>query len=300
MVNFKDQTSEFFKAKSAITIQENSNKFQTITLFFDFVSDETVSCSSNITDNWVENNTAIQDHIALSPITVSLKGFCGELVYEAKQADLDYQSELTQAEMRNALPLEIANFGEYGSIYDIDGKLSTIGAYFPSVSNITQKAQNIWNLHQASSKKASRISNLLNGKRLRTLNSQMNAYSGISSNITQKKLKEIGESLKLAWESRKSFIVETPFGIYENMYIQSITLHQGNDLYVGDIDITLKQIRFAETITTKADKEVLAKYNAMAQASEENYGSAGGEQTQLKQFSDKYLGTTYGSGIKRD
>lgn len=299
--SFQKQTSNFFnKTKSSITIQQNSNKLQLITYFFDIVSDDTINCTSNITDNWVENNTAIQDHIALSPITVSLKGLCGELVYEVEQAEIDYATELAQAEWRNSIPIEIANFGEWGSINDVDGKLSAIGSFFPQVSNITQMAQNLWNLHQISQKRASKISNLLTGKSKRGLSAQMNAYSGANTNITQKRLRQIGNDLKICWESRKPFIVNTPFGDFDNMYIQSITLHQGNELYSGDIDITLKQIRYANTLTTKADKEVLAKYTQSAQAQEQNYGTAGGEQTQLKQFSDKYFGTSYGSGIRRN
>ena len=273
-------------AKSSITLQENSNKFQVITYFFDIVSSDTINYASNITDNWVENNTAIHDHIALSPLTVSLKGLCGEKIYEAEQAELDYVTELAQAQVKNAVPIELANFGEFGSLDDIDGKLSAIGALFPSVSNITQMAQNMWHLHQLSIKRATKISNILTGKTSKGLSAQMNAYSGAFSNVTNKRLKQIGNDLKMAWENRKAFIVTTPFGEFDNMYIQSITLHQENELYVGDIDITLKQLRFAETLTTKADETVLAKYNAYAQAQEQNYGSAGGEKSILAEMWD--------------
>lgn len=272
--------------KSSITLQENSNKFQVVTYFFDIVSSDTINYASNITDNWVENNTAIHDHIALSPLTVSLKGLCGEKIYEAEQAELDYVTELAQAQVKNAIPIELANFGEFGSLDDIDGKLSAIGSLFPSVSNITQMAQNMWHLHQTSIKRATKISNILTGKSSKGLSAQMNAYSGAISNVTNKRLKQIGNDLKMAWESRKAFIVTTPFGEFDNMYIQSITLHQENELYVGDIDITLKQLRFAETLTTKADEAVLAKYNAYAQAEEQNYGSAGGEKSILAEMWD--------------
>ena len=263
--------------KSSITLQENSNKFQVITYFFDCITSDNVSFNSNITDNWVENNTAIQDHIALSPVTISLKGLCGDKIYEAEQAELDYYTELAQAQVRNAIPIELANFGEFGSLDDIDGKLSAIGSLFPSVSNITQMAQNMWHLHQASVKRATKIANILTGKSAKGINSQMNAYSGANTNISNKRLKQIGNDLKMAWESRKSFIVSTPFGDFDNMYIQSVSLRQENELYAGDIEVTLKQIRFAETLTTKVDEEVRAKYNAYAQSLEQNYGSSGGE-----------------------
>lgn len=269
--------SSISEPTGALTIQEDSDKFQLIRYFFDTVNDDTVNYTSQITDNWVENNTSIQDHIAISPVTVTMSGLCGEFVYKTEQAELDYQSELAQANYRNSLPLELANFGEWGTIDDVEGKLTAISAYFPSLSNITQKAQNIYDLHQAANKKARRIANILTGQGNNNLSSQMNAYSGLSSNARKSVLKEVGENLKDAWMNRKSFIVNTPFGDFDNMYIQSITLHQGNELYSGDISITLKQIRFAETITTKADENVLAKYNQIAQAGEESYGNSQGE-----------------------
>lgn len=47
---------------------------------FDIVGDETVMLTSEITDHYVEDNTAIQDHVALAPEQITLKGTVGELV----------------------------------------------------------------------------------------------------------------------------------------------------------------------------------------------------------------------------
>lgn len=280
MVQEVTKQSNISTPQGALTIEETSNKFQLIRFFFDTVTDDTINFQSQITDNWVENNTAIHDHIAVSPVTITMRGLCGELIYTSEQAERDYQSELAQANYRNSLPVEIASFGEF-SINDVDGKLSAITAYFPEVSNVTQKAQNMWDLHQASQQKARRISNILTKQATRNLSGQMNAYSGLSSNARASKLKQIGEELKNCWMNRKSFTANTPFGDFENMYIQSVTLHQGNENFIGDIDITLKQIRFTQTLTTQADKTVLSKYNAYAQAKEQNYGKAGGENSEL-------------------
>lgn len=280
--------------QGAITIEEESNKYQLIRFFFDTVTDDTVNFQSQITDNWVENNTSIQDHIAVSPVTITMRGLCGELIYTSEQAAKDYETELAQANYINNKDLVLASFGKL-NFNDSEGKLTAVSAYFPQVSNITQMAQNVWDLHEASQRKARRIANILTGQSNKNLNAQMDAYSGLSTNAKQSKLKEVGEQLKNCWMNRKSFTANTPFGDFENMYIQSVTLHQGNENFIGDIDITLKQIRFANTLTTAADKKVLAKYNAYAQASEENNGQAQGENTILANMA----GIAPGVGVKR-
>lgn len=266
--------------QGAITVEEESNKYQLIRFFFDTVTDDTVNFQSQITDNWVENNTAIQDHVAVSPVTITMRGLCGELIYTSEQAEKDYETELAQANYINNKDLVLASFGKV-NFNDVDGKLTAVSAYYPEVSNVTRLAQDMWDLHEASQRKARKISNILAGQSNKNLNAQMNAYSGLSSNAKQSKLKEVGEQLKNCWMNRKSFTANTPFGDFENMYIQSVTLHQGNENFIGEIDITLKQIRFANTLTTKANKEVLAKYNAYARAEEQNYGKANGENSEL-------------------
>lgn len=281
---------------AALQIQLNENLVRY--LFFQTVTDDSVSFQSQITDNWVENNTAIHDHIAISPVTITMRGLVGELVYTSEQAQLDYEKALATANLINSRDNVLAQFGNL-NFNDIDGKLTAVSAYFPEVSNVTQRAQNMWDLHEASQRKARRIANILTGQANNNLAAKMDSYSGLSSNARQTKLKEIGEALKDYWINRKSFIANTPFGDFDNMYIQSVSLHQGNENFIGEIDVTLKQLRFAQTLTTKADKEVLAKYNAYAQASEQNYGKAQGNTSVLKELSDKYLGTVPGSGIRR-
>lgn len=266
---------------AALKIELNENLIRY--LFFKTVTDDSVSFQSQITDNWVENNTAIQDHIAISPVTITMKGLIGECYYTSEQAIKDYESALAQANYENSKDAILINFGDFYKLRD-DGKLTSISAYFPEVSNITQAAQNMWDRHEVAYKKARKISNILTGQANNNLSSKMNAYSGLNSNLKESELKKIAESLKDYWINRKAFIANTPFGDFDNMYIQSVTLHQGNENFIGDIDITLKQIRFVETLTTNADKDVLAKYNAYAQAEIENNGKAGSENSAMYDF----------------
>lgn len=259
-------------------IEEESNSFKLIRYFFDVVNDDTVSYNTQITDNWIESNSTIQDHIAISPVTVTMRGICGELVYEDKQAVLDYETELALAEKNNAKETIIWKYGNIRGIEDVDGKLVSIGQLAPPLSNITEMAQDNWELLKTQESKARKISNLLFGKKQNNLTSQMNNYNGLSSNAKVIRLKQIGEEFKKALLGRKSFTVTTPFGTFENMFLQSVTLHQGDEDFIGDIDITLKQVRYVDTLTTKADDKTLSELNGLAQAQSEaeNNGNAQG------------------------
>lgn len=279
------------KAALKIELDEKLARY----LFFKTVTNDSISFQSQITDNWIENNTAIQDHIALSPVTISMKGLIGEKYYTSEDAQRNYEKALAQA---NLAPYPAGSFD--GIIPgQIENKLNAVSAYFPEVSNITQVALNVWDLHEAAFRKAENIANILIGQSTGSLSDKMNFYSGSNTNLKESELKQIVESLKDYWLNRKALIVNTPFGDFDNMYIQSVTIQQGNTNAVGDIDITLKQLRFAQTLTTKADEKVLAKYNAYARAEEQNYGKASTEVSILKGYTDKLGITTPGSGIQR-
>jgi hypothetical protein len=271
-------------------IEENSKPFQLIKYFFDVVNDDTVTYNAQITDNWIESNSAIQDHIALQPVTITMRGLCGELVYDAKQAELDYKSELAQAKKRNSQYTIIWKYGDFKGIEDVDGKLVAIGKIAPPLSNITEMAQNNWELLNIQNQKASKIVDAFKNRNNKTMAQQMNNYNGLSTNARQSRLKQVGDEFKKAILGRKSFTVNTPFGTFENMYLQTVTLHQGEEDYIGDIDITLKQIRFAQTQTTKADEKTLSELNslAQAQADAQNNGNTQGVNKNPSAIKDAY------------
>lgn len=271
-------------------IEENSKPFQLIKYFFDVVNDDTVTYNAQITDNWIESNSAIQDHIALQPITITMRGLCGELVYDAKQAELDYKTELAQAKERNSQFAILWKYGDFKGIEDVDGKLVAIGRIAPPLSNITEMAQNNWELLNIQNQKASKIVDAFKNRNNKTMAQQMNNYNGLSTNARQSRLKQVGDEFKKAILGRKSFTVNTPFGTFENMYLQTVTLHQGEEDYIGDIDITLKQIRFAQTQTTKADEKTLSELNSLAQAQSEaqNNGNTQGVDKDTSAIKDAY------------
>lgn len=48
---------------------------------FDIDLEASIDFTSQVTDHYVEDNSAVQDHIALAPISITLSGKIGELVY---------------------------------------------------------------------------------------------------------------------------------------------------------------------------------------------------------------------------
>ena len=131
-----------------------------------------------------------------------------------------------------------------------------------------------------------------------SLSQKLNNYAGLTSNIRQERQKQIVEMLKDYWLNRMPFKAVVPWGEYDEMFIESVNINQGNVNYASEISITLKQVRYAQTIYTKADEKVLAQYAQTQQAEEENYGKAGGEETGLARIGDSF-GRTPGTGYKR-
>ena len=48
---------------------------------FDIPDEAKVTLSADITDHWVEDNTTVNDQIAIKPDMIALSGFVGELPY---------------------------------------------------------------------------------------------------------------------------------------------------------------------------------------------------------------------------
>lgn len=287
MAENTQNTNETAQGKLILEGSVSSYNDDVRALFFNTVTDDSLSFNSQITDNWLENNTSIQDHITLSPVTITMKGLIGEVVYTPQAAFADYNNIYTN------------NFG--GELLNnyLLGKLNTVSSFFPSVSNITQKAINKINLKDDAISKVLSIANTsLNQPGYNSLAQKLDNYAGITSNIRQERQKQIIELLKHYWLNRMPFKAIVPWGEYDNMFIESVNINQGNINYASEISITLKQVRYAQTIYTKADEKVLAQYAQVQQAPEENYGKSGGEETGLAKMADSF-GRTPGTGYKR-
>lgn len=223
-------------------------------LYFDVMQEHSIQLQSQITDNYIENNTAIQDHIAQSPTVVSLRGLSGEVVYTPPTKALDW----TYSKVNTSIQ-KIANRSNMANINILTDKLTVIPALLPPVDNITQIAKNAVQYVEAS----------------------VNRYTKIIKNFTsdtikQTRLQQIYNDLSDLRAANVLFIVETPYTAFADMAIQSITLRQGNENHITDIELTLKQINYATTYTTAPDTERMAYFNALARTQEADHGKAPG------------------------
>ena len=211
-----------------------------LALYFDVITSHSIAVNDNITDNWLENSTVVNDCVALSPLTVTLSGISAELVYKPG-----------------------FKIPKLQQVYEtIDNKLSPISAIYPPVDNITQTAKNLISVIDDNIDRYKRI------------------YDEIKNPVErQSRLKGVYASLMTLRGARLPFVIEIPFTDepLENMYIQSLTSTQDNQGNIMDISVTLKQLNFSEVKTTSANANVLAELNAQARVQEENKGNVQGK-----------------------
>lgn len=253
--------------KGAIVATQNDDSTikTEMAFYFDIIQEHSLTLQNQITDNYIENNTAIQDHIAKSPLTISLRGLIGEVVYTPPTAFLK--------NIKNG----IDSFTNSNLGFTVTDKLGPISAILPEVSNLNQIARNTVQYVEASYRRYEKI-----------FDSIQDFIDGKGSKETR--LQEVYRKLSVLRANDTLLTVITPYTEsgypFSNMAIQSITLRQGNENYVSDIELTLKQLNFANTYTTKPDESVMSKYNACARTKEANHGKAQGVNN------DSFIGAT--------
>ncbi len=197
---------------------------------FDYEGEQTVNLTSDITDHFIEDNTAIQDQIALKPEEVSTHGFISEL------------NDIAPPALQQAKTLA--------------DKLTVINAYTPVLSQTALIAYNTaFQLYQvAQNAKNAGISawSSINGD-------PQNGVSVITGNNffplavepNQTKQQIALQQFYGYWQSRTLFTVQTPWAIFQNMAIKSLRVIQSEETNtISSFEITFKIMRFASTDTT--------------------------------------------------
>lgn len=182
---------------------------------FDAQGESLANLSADITDHYSEDNRALQDHIAIRPTRITLKGYVGELVYGNTDATTGIIATLTQ-------------------------KLTEINAFLPVLSAAATQAQQA--IQQPSE------SNL-------TLSSVADLYGTIRNFLPAlgKEAKQANAYLYFKSCMQQGILmgVQTPWEFMTNMAVESIVaLQPENTISISDFSITFKQIRIASTATT--------------------------------------------------
>ena len=211
---------------------------------FDVVSEQSISLEAEITDHYVEDNSAIQDNKANKPKQITISGLVGEVVYTGPTIELQ--------------TLLLAN-----------EKLSSIDAFKPG---LTQGA--IQTLNKAATK-------IRNGFAL--ANSLINTGVNLLNTFKKKSNTPTKQAFAYTWLEtlyRTNYLctVSTPFGFFDNMLIQGITATQSSESQsYSDFVIKFKEFRVAKTQFVAFDP---SKYQGRAisqMSSEVDGGNAQGK-----------------------
>lgn len=177
---------------------------------FDVPLTENISYSAQITDHFTEDNSSIQDHVALEPLRITLTGKVGELVY-TKLAGLTFLSAAID---------RLAPLGVFTPEQGLMATQAIAAAY--TVASAVNSAERAFNS----------LSDIFTDEP--ALNKQQSAFNRFERYFT----------------GRALLSVETPWKTYRNMVIESWSADQSEETTMETtFTLTFKQMRFIQTIT---------------------------------------------------
>lgn len=185
---------------------------------FDIEGEARVELNSEITDHYIENNSAVQDHIGVKPKRVTLRNYIGELVY-------------TQSPQQNPVLTQAVQ------------KLTELTALAPTLTAQAIQAQNLIAQQMATTS--------ISGTQFAAdVNATANLYS-LAKNLLSaqgNKQQAAYQYFKALQQQKTMFSIQTPFEFMTNMAIESVIMIQPEEsVYTSSLSITLKEIRTAST-----------------------------------------------------
>lgn len=174
---------------------------------FNYEGENTVTLESDITDHFVEDNTTVQDQIALPPEMISVQGYIGEL------------SDIVPR------PLQLAKSAAES--------LTFVSAYTPGLSASALLAYN----QAAQAYQIAKIG----------VQTGLNAFNSVFGEGGVQTEQQIAFNYFYGyWQQRKLFSVQTPWNLFKNCAIKTLRAVQDpSTRFVTDFDITFKVMRFA-------------------------------------------------------
>jgi hypothetical protein len=194
-------------------------------ILFHYEGEQTAVLKSDITDHYIEDNTAIQDQITLRPETVTTHGFIGEL--------------------NDTPPSALA------AIQAIANKLTIINAYAPALSTTALLAYNnafqLYQVANAAKNAAIAAWSSIAG----TGGESVVGSNGITFQPNQTLQQIVFQQFYGYWRNRTLFTVQTPWAVYQNMAIDELrAIQDAETTAITDFQVTFKMIRIAQTQTT--------------------------------------------------
>lgn len=197
-----------------------ANAFGLAGFVFDIEGEARVELNNDITDHYVEDNSAVQDHIAVKPKRITLRNYVGELVHK--------QDNTTDTPLQQAVQ-----------------KLTVLTAALPTLAIGAQQA---YNLFQQQSAGASSFGQAVTADSSAGANLYALAKNLVSAQ--NNKQQAAYQYLKALRDQKMIFSIQTPFEFMTSMAIENIIMIQPEETtYMSSVSVTFKEIRPASTLT---------------------------------------------------
>lgn len=199
---------------------------------------ETMTLTADITDNYVENNIAYQEHIALKPKVFTISGEVGELTWFRK----DESNSVIEA---------------------VEQKLYPVVSFLPPVAKIASAAQD----------KALKIMGVVD-----SLDNFANRFWGLlSADNVNTEQKKCFQYLMVLWQRRVPIDIKTPYGKISNYVIQSVEFTQPDrTVDKSQVKISFKEFKTVIEKRSRVDAKKLQGRRSAQQASKQNKGTTSG------------------------
>jgi hypothetical protein len=192
-------------------------------LVFHVVDDDGVKLRSDVTDHYVEDNTAIQDHVALRPEEVRVRGFIAEL------------SDIVPAGFK--------------PVQNLAQRLGTLEPFVPGITTSARSAFNKANQVVATATSLARTATNAWDTIAGDGGPVLDPVTGLKLYPSQNKQQRMFVKFYGYWRARQLFTVQTPWALFTDMIILDLAVDQDEETRtVTSFEVTFKKMRFAQTI----------------------------------------------------
>lgn len=243
-------TKEEINAPATLFVKDNDkSKFGNVYIFqkFGISQADTIKLSSQVTTHYMEDNVARQDHWAIAPVTYTMSGLIGELIYQPPTQWGAFVQE---------------RFTDY---------LAPLSVLSPTFDNYTQSAINVVKQIEASYRRYEQIAKQI-----------LQSFNQIPTRASNQEY--LINSLKELRDNRQLVTVYTPYGEYNSLAIQDISATQNNSKYQSNLEIQFIEWRNTTTLKRKATQEDLSNVAQAQKAEVEQQGQASSKVSELKQW----------------
>jgi len=238
-----------------------------IHMIFSIIESNQIEASASITDHYVEDNTARQDHMSLAPLKYTLSGLVAEKVYQRKYEVMTQFAENTE---------------KIGKFESVTKKLGAFSGLCPQISNYANVAVGAYKYAEASyNRYAKSIQSIKGAFNKNKVKKKTTTEILPMTEIEPEEQTAVFEQLWGFRNNRTLVYLKTPFknfGQDRPFLIESVKMEQGDTKSMSRLTVTVKEYRAVSTKMVKIDPEQYAARVATNKALTELLGKVKGKE----------------------